>query len=70
MKMCRYIGCCDAQVNYGSNDDPRGILVEGELYEVWDEDVRSSHTKIELKDFRGLKFNSVCFEEVTFLDFN
>lgn len=54
----------DAQVNWGGNDDPRGLLAEGACYEVANVDIRSSHTKITLTDFPGRVFNSVHFEEV------
>ena len=63
MKKYKYIGCSDNQVNWGRNDDPRGVLVEGQVYELWDEEVHGWHTKLEFKEFLGLKFNSVCFEE-------
>lgn len=64
MRNFKYISCSDSQVRWGGNDDPRGILVEGDVYELWDEYVHSSHTKLEFVDFPGLRFNSVCFEEV------
>lgn len=62
----KYLGdksASDAVVKWGSNDDPRGLLVEGQFYEVENIDVRSMHTKIILKDFPNKRFNSVSFEE-------
>lgn len=59
----RYIGASDTQVNWGSNDDPRGVLVEGEVYEVAAREVHTWHTKLSLVGVKG-RFNSVCFEEV------
>lgn len=58
----KYIGTTDDQVRWGGNDDPRGILVEGNEYEVLKEEVHTWHTKIYLQDFPALKFNSVCFD--------
>jgi hypothetical protein len=57
----RYLGCTQEQINWGSNDDPRGILIEGDKYYVERAEVHSQHTKIELRGVKG-KFNSVCFE--------
>lgn len=59
-----YVDASDAQVRWGSNDDPRGILEPGKAYEVASVDVRSSHTKVELVEFPGKRFNSVCFKQV------
>lgn len=59
----KYIDCCDEQVAWGDNDDPRGLLRKGEVYEVEEKIVKSYHTKITLKEIDG-KFNSVCFEEI------
>lgn len=60
----RYIGTCDEQVKWGSNDDPRGLLTEGDVYTVNSVEVHSWHTKITLREFPELKFNCVSFEEV------
>jgi len=60
----KYIGASDAQVNYGSNDDPRGLLKEGKIYTIQRKEVHSYHTKYILKEFPDKKFNSVSFEEV------
>ena len=61
----KYEGANDAQVNWGSNnDDPRGVLTEGEVYTVLSAEVHSWHTKIRLVEFPEYKFNSASFEEV------
>ena len=59
-----YVGASDDQVRWGGNDDPRPVFTEGEVYEVEDTEVHSWHTKIMLRGFPGLKFNSVCFNSV------
>lgn len=59
----KYTGCTDEQVRWGGNDDPRGVLKEGEVYTLKDKEVHSWHTKITLEEVPG-RFNSVCFEEV------
>ena len=59
----KYIGASDAQVNWGSNDDPREVLKEGKEYEVLRREVHRWHTKLFLVDFPELKFNSVCFKD-------
>jgi hypothetical protein len=56
-----YLGCTEEQVRWGNNDYPTCIV--GRFYTVTSVDVRSQHTKIELKGMVG-KFNSVCFEVV------
>lgn len=58
-----YKGTTDAQVNWGSNTDPRGILMEGDTYFIEKVDVHSSHTKLHLRGING-KFNSVSFEKL------
>lgn len=58
-----YAGASDSQVNWGSNDDPRGVLTVGKAYTVLSTEVHSWHTKIELEEFPGLYFNSVCFDQ-------
>lgn len=63
-KRLQYIGCDDQQVRYGGNNDPRGVLVEGCIYDVSKEEVHSWHTKISLIGIEG-EFNSVCFRDVT-----
>lgn len=57
-----YEGCSQEQINWGSNDDPRQILMIGETYEIEIVDVHSQHTKLTLKGISG-KFNSVCFRK-------
>jgi hypothetical protein len=57
-----YTGASDSQVTWGTCDDPRGVLVEGQCYEVEERDVRSWHTKLKLVGVEG-RFNSVCFDE-------
>ena len=59
----RYIGASDEQVKWGNNDDPRGLLVEGNVYEVECEEIHEWHTKYSLRGIKGA-FNSVCFERV------
>jgi hypothetical protein len=61
--LVRYIGCTQDQINWGSNDDPRGILIEGDKYYVESVDVRSQHTKLTLRGICG-RFNSVSFEKL------
>lgn len=61
MKRVRYIGATDEQVRWGSNADPRGILTEGQTYDVEAERVHSWHTKIKLAGIDGW-FNAVSFE--------
>jgi len=58
-----YIGCSQEQINWGSNDDPRTILVEGNEYEIEVVDIHSQHTKLTLKGIPG-RFNSVCFDKL------
>ena len=62
-ELVRYVGASDAQVNWGGCDDPREILVEGDLFLLEDVEVHSWHTKVKLKGIEG-RFNSVCFEHV------
>jgi hypothetical protein len=56
-----YIGCTQEQINWGSNDDPRKVLLENNPYYVERVEIHSQHTKILLRGIKG-KFNSVCFE--------
>lgn len=58
-----YIGCSQEQISWGSNDDPRLILIEGNEYEIGIVDVHSQHTKLTLKGISG-RFNSVCFNKL------
>lgn len=59
----KYIGCSIEQIRWGSNDDPRGILVEGDKYCIEKVEVHSYHTKLTFFGVSG-RFNSVCFEQV------
>lgn len=58
-----YIGSSQEQIDWGSNDDPRNILVEGNVYEIENVDIYSQHTKLTLKEISG-RFNSVCFKKL------
>lgn len=61
----RYMGADDFQVNQGTgNDDPRGVLTEGEIYTVLKTEVHSWHTKVRLVEFPEQKFNSASFEDL------
>lgn len=59
----KYIGCSTEQVRWESNDDPRGVLIEGNKYYVERVEVHSWHTKLHLRGICG-RFNSVSFEKV------
>ena len=58
----KYTGASDDQVRWGSNDDPRKYLVEGEYYTLIKREEHPWHTKYILEEFPEKKFNSVCFE--------
>lgn len=61
----RYLGddeVSDAVVNWGSNDDTRGLLIKDKEYELLEQDVHSWHTKYILAEFPNKRFNSVSFE--------
>ncbi len=60
----KYIGCSKEQIRWGGNDDPNPQLMINGIYYVTKVDIRSSHTKICLRDTKG-RFNSVCFEKMT-----
>jgi hypothetical protein len=60
-----YIGCTKEQINWGSNDNPTGILTEGKKYLISDVEIHSMHTKISLSGIVG-KYNSVCFDLVQY----
>jgi len=62
MKGLVYTGATDAQVRWGGNSDPGGVLIEGRVYTVEHTDVHTWHTKIKLVGIDGW-FNSVCFED-------
>ena len=57
----RYVGASDQQVRWGGNDDPRGVLKQGELYTLVNVDVHKWHTKLSLEGIPNLAFNSVHF---------
>lgn len=59
----RFVKASDAQVNWGSNDDPRLILNTTDIYQIEYVEEHSWHTKIYLKGIKG-KFNNVSFEKV------
>lgn len=63
MRSVKYIGCSDAQTKWGSNDDPRDILVVGQYYNLLREEIHTWHTKYILTEFPDMKFNSVNFED-------
>ena len=60
----KYIGATDTQVRWGGNDDPRGLLTKGTIYELQHKEVHSQHTKYFLAEFPDKEFNSVCFESI------
>jgi len=60
----KFIGATDAQVRWGDNDDPRGILDETRVYEVVKIDMNAWNTRIKLVGFPDYWFNVKCFEEV------
>ena len=59
----KFVEASDEQVKWGSNDDPRKLLIMGAVYEVNEVEVHSWHTKIYLKGIEG-KFNSAHFEVI------
>ena len=61
----RYLGdaaSSDEVVKWGSNDDPRGLLVEGQEYELENQEVHTWQTKYILAEFPDKRFNSVSFK--------
>ena len=58
-----YLGCTEEQTNWGGNDDPSKVLIEGCIYYLEKIEEHSSHTKLTLRNILG-KFNSVCFEKI------
>ena len=63
IKRVRFLGCSDGQVSWAGHDDPKGILVIGNIYDVSKWEVHSWHTRVFLEGIDG-EFNSVCFEEI------
>ena len=59
----RYTGSIEEQVRWGNNDNPEGVLIEGDVYYVKKVEVHTWHTKLHLREIYG-KYNSVCFEKV------
>lgn len=53
-----------AQINWGGNDDPNGLLEKGKVYTLDYTEVHSYHTKVFLMEFPSKQFNPVWFEEV------
>jgi hypothetical protein len=60
----RYLGSTEEPVRWGSNDNPKGLLFEGDIYYVERVEIHYSHTKLYLRGIRGGKFNSTYFEKV------
>jgi hypothetical protein len=59
-----YVGATDEQVSWGaSNDDPRKMLIEGNIYQIEKVEVHTWHTKLEFRGVYG-KFNSVSFKKL------
>jgi hypothetical protein len=56
-----YVG--DASVNWGSHEDPRGVLKDGKIYTIDRTEVHSWHTKVFLKGYEDKSYNSVWFED-------
>ncbi len=56
----KYIGCIEEQAKWSCCDDPRPVLIKGEIYQVRKVVMHSWHTKIGLWGIEGM-FNSVCF---------
>lgn len=59
-----YHGCSKEQIAWGSNDNPSTVLTMGNVYTIKRTEVHTWHTKIELEEFPGMLFNSVCFREL------
>ena len=57
-----YIGCTIEQIKWGGNDDPRDVLTLGSIYTVKNIVRKNWHSKLELEEFPGKLFNSICFE--------
>jgi hypothetical protein len=58
-----FIGCIDEQVSWGSNDDPRKVMIEGDIYRIEKVELHSYHTKLYFRGIKG-KFNSVSFKKL------
>jgi hypothetical protein len=57
-----YTGASIESIRWGGCDDPRGILIIGDIYTVDRTEVHSQHTKVVLEGYDG-RFNSVSFED-------
>lgn len=65
----RYLGTFDEQVRWGFCQDPRGVLVEGHVYEVERYEVHTWHTKVFIKGIdSGRGFPGGAFEFKTIDD--
>lgn len=51
-------------ITWGISKDNANLLKLGETYTVEKTEVHSWHTKVFLKEFPGVEFNSAWFEEV------
>jgi len=60
----KFIGCSQDQVNYGSHDDPNGILEIGKVYSLLKVKKFALHVRYILEEFPDLGFNSACFEDI------
>jgi hypothetical protein len=58
-----FIGCIDEQVAWGSNDDPRKVMIEGDIYRIEKVELHSYYTKLSFRGMKG-KFNSVSFKKL------
>lgn len=58
-----YLGTTEDQITWGGNDDPRNVLIEGDIYQIEKVEQHSWHTKLTLRNIPG-KFNSVCFKKL------
>jgi hypothetical protein len=58
-----YVGSSDEQVRWGGNDDPRELLIQGNVYQIEKVEDHSWHTKLHLRGIYG-RFNSISFEKL------
>jgi len=58
----KFVGSSKDQVQWGSHDDPEGLLIFGQEYTIDHTEVHSSYTKVYLKEFPSKHFNSCLFE--------
>jgi len=57
----KFLGCCEAQHNWGSHTGDLSKLKIGKKYKVIKIEVHGWHTKVFIDGIEG-SFNSVCFE--------